>query len=124
MDINLRTVRPAAILTTSYVAGTVLEDVQKYNNLQLLIDFTKGSLIDAQIKVEQSLDNSDWYELGSDTIATGVNTLDANITLLNETQKRSVSYPINTRFIRVSAIGTGTVTDSSLKIQAILGKVE
>jgi len=47
-----KSVRSAAILTTSYVAGTVIKDVEKFNQLIIYIDFTKGSLTSLELKVE------------------------------------------------------------------------
>lgn len=44
-------VRSSAILTTSYVDGTVISDVHFQNQLNLYVDFTKGSLTSAEIKV-------------------------------------------------------------------------
>ncbi len=123
-DFISRPVRAAAILTNAYVAGTVLEDCQKFNALSLLITFTKGSLTDAQIKVEVSNDGTNWYNLFSDSISAGVNTLTNLVYKLTADAKGSTTpVAINNRYIRISSIGTGTVTSSSLEIIAILGKI-
>jgi hypothetical protein len=118
------TVRAAAILTTGYVAGTVLEGCEKFNVLSLNYDFTVGSLTDCQIKVEVSTNGTDYYQLVSDSITAGVNTVAGLVYKLTGTLKGATTpLSINTKYIKISAIGTGTVTDSSLKIDAILGKV-
>ena len=118
------TVRSAAILTDAYVAGTVLEDCQVFNALSLNIAFTKGSLTDCQIKVEGSIDGTNYYQLLTDSISSGVNTLSGLVYKLGATVNGSTTpLAINTKYIKISAIGTGTVTSSSLTINAVLGKI-
>lgn len=53
-DFTTQSVRSLAILTGSYVAGTVLENVSRQNQLVLECDFTIGSLTNCEIKVEFS----------------------------------------------------------------------
>ena len=123
-DFISRPVRSAAILTSSYVAGTVLEGCEKFNALSLLVDFTIGSLTDCQIKVEVSADGTNYYNLFSDSVSSGVNTLSNLIYKLGATAKGSTTpVAINNKYIKISAIGTGTATSSSLAITAILGKI-
>lgn len=117
-------VRSAAILTSSYVAGTVLTDCEKFNGIYLNYDFTIGSLTDAQIKIEVSMDGTNYYQLVSDSIAAGVNTVDGLVYKLAGTLKGSTTpVQITTKYVKISAIGTGTVTNSSLAIDAVLIKV-
>ncbi len=119
-----RPVRSAAILTTSYVAGTVLEDCQKFNALILNIDFTKGSLTDCQIKIEVSTDGTTYRQLLSDSIAAGVNSVAGLVYKLTaNTAGSTTPLTIATKYIKISAIGTGTVTGSSLAIDAVLAIV-
>lgn len=123
-DFISRPVRSAAILTSSYVAGDILDDCEKFNVLSLLLTFTKGSLTDCQIKVEVSNDNTNWYQLFSDSVSSGVNTLSGLVYKLTADAKGSTTpVAINNRYIKISAIGTGTATSSSLAITAILGKI-
>lgn len=123
-DISYKTVRAAAILTNSYVAGTVLENCQNYNSLSLNIAFTKGSLTDCQIKIEVSKDGTNYLPLTVDAFTAGVN---SPVSLIYKfTADASVStnqLPILTKYIKISAIGTGTVTSSSLAIDAVLGEI-
>lgn len=124
MDFINRPVRAAAILTNAYVAGTVLENTQKSNVMTINFDFTIGSLTDAQIKVEVSTDGVNYYHLQSDSISAGVNTLAGLVYKLTADATGSTTpLTINTKYIKVSAIGTGTVTDSSLAINVVLGKI-
>ncbi len=123
-DFISKPVRAAAALTTTDVAGTVLENCEKFNTLSLLINFSKGSLTDAQIKVEVSNDKTNWYQLLADNIAAGVNTVSGLVYKLTDDVNGATSLiKINNRYIRISAKGTGTVTGSSLAITAILGKI-
>lgn len=52
IDYEKIAVRASLIPTTSYVAGTIIEDVNDRNQLIVLIDFTKGSLTSAEVKIE------------------------------------------------------------------------
>jgi hypothetical protein len=63
-DYIIKNVRTAAILTTSYVAGTILENTEIYDKLAIYADFTKGSLTTAEIKVEFAA--TLYYALGYD----------------------------------------------------------
>jgi len=116
-------VRSAAILTTSYVAGTTIGD-SKYtiigNQLQLYIAFTLGSLTDCQIKIEFSNDNTTFYQETFDSISTGTNTHSLGVHKLTATGNYRLAIPIRDRYIKISAIGTGVVTSSSLQIDAVV----
>lgn len=118
------TVRAAAILTNAYVAGTVLEDCQSFNSLVINYDFTVGSLTDCHFKIETSTDGTNYYPLMSDSISAGVDTLAPLLYKITATGKGSTTpLTINTKYVKVSAIGTGTVTTSSLKLDVVLGKL-
>lgn len=130
-DYILRPIRPAAILTNSYVAGailgaetsTTLSQPNEYNQLMLYVSFTKGSLTSAEIKIEFSPDNSTYYQETGEKIdtSTGIAT-DAVIEhQLTATGNYRFAIPCTDRYIKVSAKGTGNVTSSSMKIEAALG---
>ena len=136
-------IRSAAILTTSFVAGTLLGggnslqvvngaigSPSRNNHLELYVDFTLGSLTNATIKVEFSNDGTNWYQETEDNLATstGVITEVAVTRIFTATGKYRVpininSLWINANWIRISAEGVGTVTGSSLAISAVLGNV-
>jgi len=122
-DIKYVPVRAAAILTDSYEAWTVLENCQGFNNLQLLCNFTKGSLTDALVKIELSADGVTYYQHSYDSISSGVNTIALGFIKLATTGLPVYTMPINTKYIKISAIGTGTTTGSSLSITAVLGNI-
>ena len=116
-------VRSAAILTTSYVAGTVIGDtkyVTTANQLQVYINFTLGSLTDCQVKIEFSSDGTNYYQETFDSISSGTNTHSLGVHKFTATGAYRLSVPIRDRYIKISAIGTGVVTSSSLQIDAIL----
>lgn len=124
------TVRSAAILTNGAVAGTTLgeEDVNLYNNNQLIIlaDFTIGSLTNVILTVEFSNDGTNWYAQTYEDIAasTGVATVRTKTHVIAATGKfRLDPITICDKYIRISATGTGTVTSSSLKVDAIIGNI-
>lgn len=129
---SLFTVRSAAILTNAYVAGTVIGGTTEssnlfYNNqLIILADFTLGSLTNVILKVEFSADNTNWYQETYEDVAaaTGVATVRPKYHLVAATGKYQFQpITICDAYIRISASGTGTVTSSSLAIQAIVGKI-
>lgn len=125
-------IRSAAILTNSYVAGTVIgagttnataDAIHPALNNQLIIyvDFTIGSLTDLLIKVEFSDDNSDFYQETFDSISGGTDTESAAERKFTATGKYRLAIPIKDNYIKISAKGEGTVTSSSLKIGAVIG---
>ena len=138
-------VRPSAVLTTSYVAGVVLKDTdytpvyandaagpvtmavdysaQDANQLMIYADFTVGSLTTAEIIVEFSADNVNWYQECFRNITAGTDTVTLGIHQIGATGKYRIPVAIKDRYIRISAKGTGTVTNSLMKIDAYVGIV-
>jgi hypothetical protein len=129
-------IRTTAILTNSYVAGIILGpvglgssatqigvDPSKKNQLNLYVAFTKGSLTTAEVKVEFSHDGVNYYQETASAV-TGGNSAE---TLLVHQFSASGNYrilvPIKDNFVKISANGTGTVTASSMTIDAIQGTV-
>lgn len=132
-DYKTFAVRDAAILTNSYVAGTVIgftEDfinkgVHLNNQLNIYIDFTIGSLTDLYIKIEFSSDNTTYYQESFSSIpaASGTDTVSLGLHKFTGTGKYRLALPIKDRYIKISAQGNGTVTSSSLSINAVIGIV-
>lgn len=124
-------VRAAAILTNAYVAGTVIGPFTgvgatpaHMNQLVLLADFTIGSTTDCMIKVEGGHLATDLYQESiAGAPSAGVSTVAANVYKLTATGKYRLFVPIKDNFIKISAIATGTVTSSSLKLDAVVGTV-
>lgn len=127
-------IRAAAILTAAYVAGTDIspssinlnESIFVYDKLQLFVDFTIGSLTSTTLKIEFSDDGTNWYQetveaIGTPSGGSVITTENLNTRTFIATGKYRISLDINNKWIRVSAIGTGTLTGSSLAITAILG---
>ena len=114
-------VRTAAILTNSYVAGTVIENTEQNNQLVMLIQFTIGSLTTGQVKIEFSPDNTTWYQQVGTAYSSGTTTTDVAEYSFDATGNFEIPVPIKSRYIRISAKGTGTVTSSSMTIDAIVG---
>lgn len=116
-------VRTAAILTDAYVAGTILTDCDTYNQLYIDAYFTIGSLTNCLIKVEFSADGTNYTQESFGSVTTTAETLSLGTHLLAWTGNYSISVPTMAKYIKISAIGTGNVTGSSLKIDARLGTV-
>lgn len=123
LDYTSSIIRSAAILTNSYVAGTVLENVHGLNQIVLLASFTKGNLTTLELKFEFSTDNTTWYQETFQAVsgATATETLGEHQT--SATGNLRILVPIKDRYVRVSAKGTGDVTNSSLLLTVISGTV-
>jgi len=124
-----RSVRAAAILTNSYVNGTVIGpvgnstafDPQEQNQLIIYVTLTLGSLTSASIRVEFSDDGTTYYRETEETIASGTATTTVLVHTMAATDNFRFAIPIQDKNIRISAIGTGTVTSSSMAIEVTLG---
>lgn len=119
-------IRTSAVLTTSYVAGTkfiqpeILPEVQ--NQIVLYVDFTLGSLTTAELIVEFSADNTNFYQESYELVPTaGVAVCTTYTRQLTATGKYRFAIPIKDKVIQVSVKGTGTVTGSLLAITGIIG---
>lgn len=115
-------IRPAAILTTGYVAATVIDQIQFNNQVVLHIVFTKGSLDSCKIKVEFSPDGVLYTQETNADLSAGLTTLVINENVIGGTGSYTYFVPAKSRYVRVSAMGVGTVTNSSLRIVAAVGQ--
>lgn len=126
-DYKVEDVRASAVLTGSYVAGTVLNytnvNPALHNQLNLLVSFTIGSLTTCEIKIEYSHDGSNYYQETFEAISGGTSSMSLGAYQLSATGNYVISVPIKSSYIKVSAKGTGTVTNSLLAIQAVVGTV-
>jgi len=121
----LKPVRSAAILTGSYVAGTVLgiDELRPELNSEMvvLVKFTKGSLDSASVKIEFSPDNSTYYQETASSISGTTSTLSLLEHTMSATGNYRIPVPIKDSYIKISALGTGTATNSTMTIDAIVG---
>jgi hypothetical protein len=120
-------VRAAAILTGSYVAGTVISSttipVGYLNQLMVYVDFTKGSLDSAQLKVEFSPNGVNYYQETFSSVLSGTATESVGEHAFTATGAYRLAIPIKDRFVKISVKGTGTATGSSMAIKAVAGLV-
>jgi hypothetical protein len=123
-DYILKAIRASLILTDAYVAGTVLDLSAKYDKIALLIDFTKGSLTTAEYKIEFSPDNTNWYQETASVITTGVSADTLVSHQIDATGKYRILIPVVDRYMKVSVKGTGTMTNSLMKVDAVLADTE
>ena len=116
-------VRASAVLTNSYVAGTVIsgEDTSMYRNMKILLNFTKGSLTTAEIKVEFSWDGTNYYQETAESTSGGVITRTVAYHQLSATGLYWLSFTnVCAPYIKISVQGTGTVTNSLITVDAVL----
>lgn len=126
-DYSYHNIRSAAILTNGYVAGTVLGpnngNPSAYNQLVIYWGFTKGSLTSGELKVEFSHDGTTYYQETFSSVAGGVSTDTLGAHTQTATGNYRISVPIKDNYIKISVMGTGTVTSSSATVTAVLGVV-
>ena len=116
-------VRAEAVLTTSYVNGTIIDEVENYNQLDLYCYFTLGSLTSVEIRVESSLDNTNFVQETNLSISGATGTLTKGEYTITTGGNFKISLPISAHYVRVAAKGTGTVTDSLLQIDGFLSRM-
>lgn len=129
-DYNFVSVRAAAVLTTGYVAATVIGpdnmNPALRNQITLLIDYTTGSGTSLDVKVEYAHDGStpDYYQETFESISTGTATMSLGVYNFAATGKYTLSIPVKAAYVKVSVKGNGVdQTGSSCKIGAIVGTV-
>lgn len=122
--------RTSSILTTSFVACPVIglevgdrDQVELSSQLNLFVSFTKGSLTNVIIKVEFSLDGLNFFQESFEAISAGDSTVTAGQRLLVASADVMIPVEFKASFIRVSAKGTGTVTDSLLSITGLVATI-
>lgn len=130
MSYTLYNVRSAAILTSSYVAGTVIGPTSEGgltpsqgNQLIVYVSFTIGSLTSGELKVEFSNDGSTYYQQTFTSVSGGTSTATIGNYTWTATGNYRFEIPIKDAYIKISVKGTGSVTSSSMTVDAILGVV-
>lgn len=123
---HLGTIRSAAILTTSYVAATVIgpqtsESGSPYNQLILLIDYTKGSSDNLDLKIEFSHDGTNYYQETFQSISAGVSTNTLGEHLFAASGSYALEIPIKYEYIKVSVKARTNATGTSCTLKATLG---
>lgn len=117
-------VRSSAILTSSYVAGTVVELDPGANQIVIYLGFTIGSLTTMELKVEFSNDNTTFYqETHQDSVTSGVAAQVLKSHQLSATGNYRIPIPVKDRFVKISVKGTGTATSSLATVDVISDKV-
>lgn len=116
-------IRASAILTSSYVAATTIEDVATYNELAIYCYFTLGSLTSLNIKVESSIDGTNYVTETFLTVSGATGTLNKGVFNTTEDGNFKITVPMSARFVKVSAQGVGTATSSLLEIWSFLHTV-
>src|SRR6266478_6473822 len=104
-----KNVRSAAILTNSYVAGTVIgaEDgagdyPHNGNQLIVYVDVTLGSLASVQVKLEFSHENSSYFQEGFSSISGATDTMNLGEHSFSVSGKYRLAIPIKDKYIKIS----------------------
>ena len=127
---GFKNVRSAGILTGSYVAGTIMgptdtdgDNPANMNQMEVYVQLTLGSLTSADVKIEFSHDQTYWVQETFDSIAAGVDTESLGLHRMSTTGNYRLSVPIKDKYIKISALGNGNVSGSSMTIDATVGVV-
>lgn len=130
MEYTLYNIRPATILTTGYVAGTVIGPTNEgsvipsqANQMIVYASFTIGSLTSAELKIEFSNDGTTYYQQTFTSVSGGTSTASIGNYTWNATGNYRLEIPIKDNYIKISVKGTGTVTSSSMTVDAVIGVV-
>lgn len=124
-------VRSSAVLTDTYVAGTVVDTridaVEQEYATQMIATFsiTKGSLTSIEYKFEFSNDGVTYGQETTGSVSGGtISDILAEHSILASTAPTSGVYdipvPIGKRYVKISVKGTGTMTGSLMAVQAHL----
>lgn len=117
-------IRSSAVLTDTYVAGTVVDTGGEYNQAVVYLDFTVGSLTTAEFKFEFSNDNVTYFQETNASVSAGVTTETlASHQVGNASGKFRIPVPMIERYLKVSVKGTGTMTNSLMAVSVVLAKV-
>jgi len=131
-DYAYKNIRSSAVLTNAYVASTVLSDkspsidvaeISLRNQLVLYIGLTLGNLADAEVKIEFSHDGTTYYQETFSAVGGVTSTESLGEHKFTGTGNYRLALPIKDRFIKVSAKGTGDVTNSLMAVEAVYGVV-
>ncbi len=126
-DYSIQSVRASSVLTTSYVAGTVLNysnvNPSQRNQLIIYAGFTIGSLTSAELKVEFSHDGTTYYQQTFTSVSGGTSTASLGSYAWTATGNYRLEIPIKDNYIKISVKGTGTVTSSLMVVDAVIGTV-
>jgi len=121
---RLKAIRAAAITTNAYVVGNIVgpkENFDSFDQLNLAIKFTIGSLTNMDIKIEYSNDGSTYYQETFAAVSGGISTETAGVHRYAADGNYTLSLNTKWRYAKISVIGNGTVTSSSVTIDAIVG---
>lgn len=112
--------RTTAALTNSYVVFKTFStgDEQGLCNRATHFfvgwNYTKGSSSSMEMKIEFSMDGTNWFEDRSEVITAGAGVLSAHYISDSTAGLGKYTFPVDSPYIRLSAKCTGAVTSSDL----------
>ena len=114
-------VRASAILTSAYVAGSVINH-KGFNTLYLDCKYTKGNADGFDIKIEVSMDGTNYYVTQQALPSGGVTSWFDDITEVRHSASKDfrLEYQLIANYVKISVIGSGAnLTGSALAINAV-----
>lgn len=112
------TIRAAAALTTSYVASSSF-DLENADQLDLQVAFTLGSSTGCRLKVEFSMDDSNWFQESYAVLEAGDLKHALMTRLISASASMVISIPVAADYVRVSALAVTSGTGTSLAITGV-----
>lgn len=118
-------VRASAVLTGSYVAGTVVS-VDEHNYMGILVQYTKGDETTMELIVESSIDGGTTYghQVAVGSPSSGVATVDDFVYQFGATDNYWIDvHPLKADTVKISVKATGGTPTGTCALTAITGWV-
>jgi hypothetical protein len=121
-------IRTVLIPTDTYVAGTVIDNAQSFNQLDVLVAWVKGSATSCEVKVETAPfgaadSTATYYQETNGTTSGATTTLVLGEYTFTTAGNYTIKVPISARFVKVSVKGTGTLTTATVGMVGVLHTV-
>ncbi len=118
LSLSNHVVRAVAAPTSSYVAGTVFS-MEDQNYLGFEVNYTKGDETNIKVKVEISVDGTNYYQEITESASGGTITATAAERVFAATGKYSFSIsPTRGRLVKISVLATGGTPTGTVGINA------
>lgn len=118
LSLSQHIVRAKAAPTSSYVAGTIVS-MEDQNYVGFEIDYTKGDESNIKVKVEISVDGTNYYQEITEGASGGTITATAAERVFAATGKYSFSIsPTRGRLVKVSVVATSGTPTGTVGINA------
>jgi len=122
-DYGYKTIREVSIPTGAWVASDVIEKKYLKNQLVLCVQVVIGTATSVDLKVEFSDDGVTYFQrtIATENGATGIISYTLATDRFPASGNYTVEIPIKYQYIRISVMGVGVLTTTTVGIDAITG---